>query len=553
MPSFVKQLDLKFILSVFCIFFVFSSSPYLYGHLSTPAAQKFVGQVGWDVAGSYMYFMWERQAVEGSVLLQNRLTPEEHEPFYFNPEWLLLGRMVKYTGLPLTAAFHLERFLTVLFAFTILYYLLTCFFEHEYERRVVFLWIVLTSGFGWIFWLIAHIGGISWNIRVWDVEGVNLFGYLINKPHVIRSLAMICLSYALLLKGEGSGRKVYFVLAGLTILVQGFIRPYDLPTAFLLLAFFPILLLLREGRSSTNARVNNYLLAALTAAPIYLYYVALHRLSVLKDSFKAVDFPAFTPLELIIWLGVPFILMIAAFDGIESWRKWSASKLFLYLWYAVVLILIYAYPIVPWGMESAGLCYIVAPILAGMFLLQKVAPRFLETRFFQWISRSFHVTRSGLAALACAPVILASVPSNVVLTAKLFQNLAQHSRPYYIPKDVADAFRWLDLHADQASLVLSHPGNGYHLPVDAGVRAFVGHGHFTINYQQKVEQMLYFYNGAASDLYRRELLKKYGIDYVFFSDLEKTAGAFDPAAAPYLTKVYANATTAVYKVVTDRL
>lgn len=552
MRSLVRVLDLKFVLLFFLIFFCLSCGPYLYGYISAPPGKKFVGLVGWDVAGSYMYLMWERQAAEGHVLLENRLTPEKHAPFYFNLEWLLLGRMIKYTGLSMIASFHLERFLTLLAAFAILYYLLTCFFDHRRERRLVFLWIISTSGLGWVFWLLQDLGGLSWNIRVWDIEGVNLFGYLINKPHVIRSLAMICLSYALLLKGEQSHRRVYFILAGLSILAQGFIRPYDLPTAFLLLILFPTLICIREGRFS-QARCLNYFLAALTAAPIYLYYIVLHRLSVLKDSFRAVDFPAFTPLELVTWLGIPLLLLAAGFDGLKRWRNWSLSELFLYLWYAVVLGLIYAYPIIPWGMESAGLCYIAAPIVAGIFLFRDVLPRVVATTPWQWISSRFHVTGSGLAALAFVPVILLSLPSNVVLTARLFHTLAEHSRPYYIPTGVADAFQWLEQHAQPRDLVLSHPGNGYHLPADAGVRAFVGHGHFTINYQQKVEQMLYFYNAAASEAFRKELLKKYGIDYVFFGDLERATGAFDPLTAPYLSPVYANATAAIYKVVVDRL
>jgi hypothetical protein len=550
--SLVRDLDFKFVLLSFLIFFCLSCGPYLYGYISAPPGKKFVGLVGWDVAGSYMYFMWERQTAEGDFLLENRLTPEKHAPFYFNLEWLLLGRMIKYTGLSMIAGFHLERFLTMLAAFAILYYLLTCFFDHRRERRLVFLWIISTSGLGWIFWLLQDLGGLSWSIRVWDIEGVNLFGYLINKPHVIRSLAMICLSYALLLKGEQTQRRVYFILAGLSILVQGFIRPYDLPTAFLLLVLFPTLICIREGRFS-KARFLNYFLAALTAAPIYFYYILLHLLSVLKDSFRAVDFPAFTPLELVTWLGIPLLLMVASFDGLRRWRNWSVSELFLYLWYAIVLGLIYAYPIIPWGMESAGLCYIAAPIVAGIFLFRDVIPRVVATTPWQGISSRFHVTGSGLAALAFVPVIVLSLPSNVVLTARLFHTLANHSRPYYIPTDVADAFQWLEHHAQPRDLVLSHPGNGYHLPADAGVRAFVGHGHFTINYQQKVEQMLYFYNAAASEPFRKELLKKYGIDYVFFGDLERATGAFDPLTAPYLSQVYANATAAIYKVVADRL
>lgn len=547
-----KRLDLTFIGSVFVIFFVFSSVPYLYGYLSCPADKKFVGLVGWDVAGSYMYRMWQRQAAEGAVLLENRLTPERHAPFYFNLEWLLLGRLLKFSGLSSSAAFQLERGLTLLAAFAAVYYLLTCFFADLTQRRLVFLWILLTSGFGWVFWLLEQVAGLSWQVRAWDLEGVNFFGYLLNKPHVIRSLALLCLAYALLLKGEQSGRRLYFGLAGGTILLQGFIRPYDLPTAALLLLLFPALLCLREGRRN-YARVGNYLLAALAAAPIYIYYLVLQRRSVLKESFQAVDFPAFTPLELVVWLGLPLLLMVVAWDGLRSWRKCTPATLFLALWYLLTLALIYAYPLIPWGMESAGLCYIMAPIAAAGFLLREVLPRVAADGPGQRPAHRFAVTRAGLTVPVFVSLILLSLPSNLVLTGKLFVTLARHSRPYYLPTGVAAAFAWLERHAGPEQLVLSHPGNGYHLPVDAGVRAFVGHGHFTINYQQKVEQMLAFYNAATADAERRALLTSYAVDYVLFTDLERAAGTFDPAAAPYLTRVYDNAAAAVYRVLRERL
>ncbi len=118
-----------FLLSTAFVLICLSSLPYLYAHLSCPADKQFVGLIGWDVPGTYMYFMWQKQAQEGHILFEDRLTPEQHEPFYFNLEWLLLGRLARYSGLSMIAAFQLERCLTIVMACITLYYFVCCFYN----------------------------------------------------------------------------------------------------------------------------------------------------------------------------------------------------------------------------------------------------------------------------------------------------------------------------------------------------------------------------------------------------------------------------------------
>lgn len=538
--------EVRFIVLAALVFCSLSFSPYLYGYLSCPRDQKFVGLVGWDVPGTYMYFMWEKQAEKGQILFEDRLTPERHDPFYFNLEWLLLGRALGISHLSLVAGFQVERCLTILVSFFIIYFFVGTFFKDNAARRGVFLWIILTSGFGWIFWVVKEIGGYSWAIRIWDIEGVNLFGYLINKPHVIRSLALICLSYTFLIKGEEKNNIVYFLLAGITIAIQGFIRPYDLPTAFLLLAIFPVLVSVREG-SVVRSRTRNYLTSFVIALPILIYYLFL-RSFILEDVFKGVSFEAFTPLEMIIWIGLPAVLAFYSYDGLKNWRHWNDSKMFLYVWTFIVFTLIYAYPIIPWGMESAGLCYIIAPILAGYVLFDNLIPALMGTGWGGIISARFNLTRRKWSVWVTMVVILLCVPSNIVLLGKMFETLSAHTRPYYIPVEVAEGFSWLNAHGSSEDVVLSDMGNGFHLPVDASVKAFIGHGHFTVDFAGKSNLLHRFFSDKESDAFRKELLEHYDVKYVFYSDLERRLGSFNPSTASYLQPAYRNSLVTIYKV-----
>jgi len=109
--------------------------------------------VSWDVPGAYMYFMWERQGLEGRTPFQDRLTPDKHEPFYCNLEWLLLGRVLRYSNLSIISAFQVERCLTILAGLVMLYYFVGSFFSDVIERGCVFLWILFTFCLGRVFQL----------------------------------------------------------------------------------------------------------------------------------------------------------------------------------------------------------------------------------------------------------------------------------------------------------------------------------------------------------------------------------------------------------------
>jgi len=543
--------QLLFFSAVALIFLIVSSVPYLYGYLSCPQDKEYMGLAGRDVPGAYMYFMWQAQASQGTILLTNRLTPEKHSAFYFNPEWLLLGRVQGVVGLSLAESFQLERCLTIVLAFCILYYFLSNFFPEIGQRQWVFLWVIFTSGLGWIFWSIGQQPGHTWSVRLWDIEGINLFGYLINKPHFIRSLSLVCLSYAFLLRGEQSGHRIYFLLSGITIAVQGLVRPYDLPTAFLLLTLFPLILCAQEGRFSLH-RTINYAIAALAALPVGCYYLYLSKNSVLGQIFKGVDLPALTPLELVIWLGAPFLLAAAAYDGIRNFRKWSPPLTFLYLWGFIVGSLIYAYPIIPWGMESAGLCYIMAPILAGLFLFNYMPPLFSRIQlwrpakvFLPWLGKRQVATIGLLAVFIC-------LPSNFVLMHRMIQDLSDHSYPYYLPKEVTAAFNWLAENTSSSDIVVSSPEYGFFLPALAGVTCFVGHRDFTIDYDNKCELSSGFFDPSGDIRSRTELLKKYDVRYVLCVGTECDF-AERKNSGPFLEPVFANPTATIFRVEREKL
>ena len=546
MKSEADRLDIKFIFLITALCLTISSIPYLYGYLSTPADKVYTGLVGRDVPGSYMYFMWEVQSQEGYNLFENRLTPERHERFYFNLEWWLLGRFLRYSGLSVIAGFHIERCLTIFLAVLILYYFISCFFETTFERRCVLLLIFFTTGAGWLLWIISHWTGASMNIRLWDIEGINLFGSLINKPHFIRSIAFVCLTYALLLKGEEKDKTSYFFLAGLSVIVQGAIRPYNLPTDFLLFALFPSLISIKEEKISKR-RMKNYLVLILTSLPIIIYYLYLRYFTILKDVWSGVSLRPLTPLEFVIWLGVPLVLALLGFDGFKDLKHKENPQIFLYLWGICLFVLIYAYPFIPWGMEAAGLCYILAPIMAGRTIFRQCVPALMKSKTGK------RMTRGKVVIVTIAITILISLPSNLILFRNTIKDLSLHCRPYYLQNDVVNAFEWLRQNARHKDIVLSAAGNGFYLPTLSRVKAFCAHYNFTIDCAEKNELVSRFFDLKENHDFRKKLLQDYEVAYIFYSDVEQGMGKFDPKDAPFLQAVHENPLVIIFEVKRDRL
>ena len=535
-----KRSDLGFIFLVTIVLLGLTAIPYLYGYISTPEGSVYTGLAGRDVPGTYMYFMWEVQSRDGYHLFQDRFTPENHERFYFNAEWWLLGKLLRYSGLPVIAGFHVERCFTSFFAVLFLYYFLTCFFERRFERRCVLLLILFATGLGWLFWLIGQWTGSPIGIKIWDIEGINLFGSLINKPHFVRSIAFVCLGYAFLLKGEEKDKTLYFFLAGLCVVIHGIIRPYNLPIAFLLFSLVPAVIFIKEGRISRR-KVKNYSVLILTSLPIVAYYLHLRYFSIFKDVWRGVELSPLSPLEFAVWLGVPFFIALVGFDGFRDLRNRNIPDIFLNLWALCLLAMIYSYPFIPWGMEGAGTCYILAPILAGKTIFQKWTPGLKDTK-------ADKKRRVRLEMFLIAIVMILSLPSGGILFSNMITELSKHSRPYYLSQNLDNAFSWLKHNADDEDIVLCGAPNGYYLPTRANVRAFTAHYNFTIDFEEKNNLVWRFFSKEEKNDFRRKLLQEFDVDYVLYSSVERHIGAMDPKSLPFLKVVYQSGNVVVFEV-----
>ncbi|MGA7874782.1 MAG: hypothetical protein WCA08_03895, partial [Desulfoferrobacter sp.] len=74
-----------------------------------------------------------------------------------------------------------------------------------------------------------------------------------------------------------------------------------------------------------------------------------------------------------------------------------------------------------------------------------------------------------------------------------------------------------------------------------------------IHYSEKVAMLDKFFEDGESEAYRRQLLKEYGITYLFYGDIERRIGSFNPYKTDYLKPVYSNSLVTIFQVDTKKL
>jgi hypothetical protein len=199
----------------------------------------------------------------------------------------------------------------------------------------------------------------------------------------------------------------------------------------------------------------------------------------------------------------------------------------LIAWVAAVPFLVY----IPFNLQRRLVMGVQLPlsILAatGLYLLVQGKPKLWR--------------RSSLALIFFASL------TNIFLLVGSVASVTGREAPIFHPVTQVEAINWLARQA-KGEVVMAVYQTGNVLPAYANVRAFVGHGPETINSDEKREEARRFFSGATSDVWRRELLQKFNIRYVYYGPNEKAAGDFSPQNAPYLEELYRNEEVQIFGV-----
>jgi hypothetical protein len=558
--SLISKNEYRFVLIVGIIALAIASIPYILGAALATEGRVFGGFV-YAVEDTYSYLAKMRQGAEGAWLFHIAYTSEPHMGTLFFPFHLLLGKIA--TLLPgddltvqMARVYHVARWVFGLGLLLTVYRFLAAFTERVAVRRVAWLMVTFGGGLGW---LIVALGQSDWlGFPPLDFILPEGFTFLVLYafPHIALGRTLLLWGILFLLRAwnvepEISNRSTecsrrlksqisrsrWGALTGLLWLLMGLIVPFYVPVAWAVMGAAWLVLCVRRRRvmwqeawlaaipAFVSAPVVGYSLWVFNSDPVYEVW----------SSQNLILSPH--PLHYLAAYGVP--LLLAAFAVQEAWR--SEKPVWLALaWVVVVPFLVY----LPFNLQRRLVEGVQVPLslLAALGLVQ------ISNLKSQTASGKLQMA-SGRQWLIVSVMLVALSLTNVMLVAGNALVLRWRSAPIYRDGAEIAALDWLSERIDADDVVLSSYETGNYLPARARARVFVGHGPETVRFAEKKALMTRFFDAAAGDAWRQELLGDHGIDYVFWGPAERQAGDFDPGVAFYLRAVYDADGYAIFEVI----
>ncbi len=530
---------------VICIIGTF---PYLYGYYIAGEDRVFMGMVGRGTHASYGYIMFQRQAMEGKTWQRNQCTPENLPNRYFNIEWWLMGRLARWSGLTLIQIHHIDRIISVfLLTFTV-YYFLCVVLGSLYQRIFAFLLIVYGSGLGWIIWLVNFLLNTHYPYT-WDIQGVQVFGYMINKPHFIRGFVFGTLMFAYLIRGYQTGKFVYFILSGLAGLIHLIIRPHYAPETFIIYLLLPAIYCWTTHKLDKKLYLYSVIALAIHI-PAFIYYAWLDMVDPLGIKMWTIKYeflakPGFL-IEYIIGIGWTFLCCVIFLPYLLKQAKTSISVLMLLFWIFVTWFVCNLYPFWKLGQE------------AGFHVFYVASPALAIGGTWNWIQEKVNInekfaffTKKWVIISVCCMLFIVSIPTTAYVYINMFTSI-KNGHPiwtYTISKDTYDALRWLNENTPEDSIVLATHRTSQFIFAETHCKTVTGNQTLTINFSQKNAEVERFFAEVDCDIFQRYLLNKYNVDYVLFGPYAKQlSGNIIPSALRDCELVFRKGDTEIYHV-----
>ncbi len=540
----VPAAEWRFVMGVTLAVLLITSLPYAYAYLSAPPDRQFMG-IMLDVPDHAQYFSWMRELGQ-SHLAANKLTPEPNRPAFFNLLWWMLGRIGRVMGVGFAPMYHLLRVAAASAFLWAAYRICAWYFPDRFRRRVAFLTLTLTSGFGWILVVLKYTvtNGVLLRPMAVYIAEANTFLGILGYPHFVAA-AVYVLVFDLLLRGEAKASLGHAVVAGLVAQFLGWQHAYDLVSVYAVLLAYALLRSIRDRRLPRYLISSGLIIGGLSVWPALYSMWLTHSNPIWREVLSQFDNAGVfspPPFDLVILLGPAFLLALFALVRRRPWRLASQSHgdVFLIGWFLSYFGLIYL-P-VDFQVHLLNGWQVPIALMATKGLCEDVIPWTSQTRKLS--GRSADRLRRAVPAVFLALI----VPTNVYLLAWRFYDLSRYEYPFYVSTQDARAFQWLETNAEAEDVVLSSLTIGQYLPAWTGTNAFLAHWAQTLDFFSKRAAVELFYAGDTTDDERRLLLARYGVDFVYMGRPERALGSFNPANASYLSLAYETPEVQIYSV-----
>lgn len=504
-----------------------ASLPYVVAWLLTPGGYGYT----WVLSSAFdvfSYYAKIQQSASGAWLLTLPYTSEPHSAAFLYPQYVLLGKLGALTGLPNAALYHLLRIGAGAALLAAGYLFIATVATQQPVRRAA----LLFTGLG---------GGLSWFTSLFGVIGIdttvpesNTFHTLLVNPHfalaTAASLMVINLALWAGFRLSGRGAAASSVLAAAAVAMQ----PFFVPLAAGVGVTWTLLTVLRDG--VRRPRVDVRLLAPVVTAMgvAGLMWLQLQGDPILARWTAQNQTPSPSPLHLLAGYGL--LAPLALVGGIQAWRAPEAA-----------------------GLDRRAALVALAWVIAVPVLF------YLPTQFQRRLTEGAHIPMSVLAAVGlwwlaqrlgtgAWPWLRLGAAATLItgtlwMTALMVGGAVSLRIPFFLPQDDLAALAWFHQNATPGEIVLASPTMGNVIPGYAPVRAYWGHAFETVDAETKLGPVIRFFNAAAVERERCQLLADGSITYVYEGAVERRdlAGA-SLSGQPGLSVAFQLGGATVYRV-----
>jgi len=545
--------------------------PYLLGAALSSETRVFGGFV-LGVEDGYSYLAKMGEGARGAWLFHIVYTSEPHQSALFFLFHILLGKVAALAaGLghwPLTetmvVVYHAARVLFGGLLLLTVYRFIALFTASRAIRRLAFLIVAFSGGFGWLLLLLGQPNWLgSSPVDLLLPEGFT-FLVLYGFPHIALGRTLLLAGFILLwntwpptppLPRSQKARAWEGVGAGLCWLAMGLIVPFYVAVAWAVAGAAWLAVTLhrrtmwppssspREQGESQDETLRTAA-ACLIASPVVIYSLIIFTVNPVMRVWSAQNL-ILSPHPLHYVVGYALVGLLAVFGAVYVLRRRDARSMTLRLvaWAVVVPPLLY----LPFNLQRRLIegWQIPLAILAALGLARFVLPAWRRTRLVRWLIRFPRYSVRGLRQWAITLILLAMVPTNILLMGSGTLAVIARAAPIFRDGGEVKALDWLAARATYDDVVLSSYSAGNYIPARVGTRVYIGLGTETVHVEDKRAAVTQFFAASTSDEWRTQFLRQERITYVFATPEDK----FSPGSAHSLLPIYQAGGYTVYKVI----
>ena len=503
--------------------------PYLLGFFAQGEAWRFSGFVfGVEDGNSYIAKMLS--GAEGAWLFRTPYTTMPQRGVLAFIPYILLGKLAQGEALheQLVGLFHLFRSVAIFFEVWAVYRFGALFLREGRWRRWATVLATVGGGLGWA---LVAIGQESWlGSLPLDLHSPESFGFLAiyGLPHLVLARALLLTGLVYYLESPADPRKGW--MAGFVWLGLGLVQPLTVATGYGVVAVHVVIVVLRSSRSGKTAAIKPWLGSAARTVTISAPMVIYNAVAFATDPYLrawTVQNQILSPAPPHYLIAYGIVLVPAVLGGLKVLRSGEPRD-----WLPV-----------GWVLALPALAY---------------APVNLQRRLPDGVWLALAV----LAAIGCrgwargakgrrflAPtLLLASLPSTLILLAGGVRASLQPGEPVFIPRGAEAAFEWLRGHGQEGDSVVAAFETGNVLPAWAPMRVVIGHGPETPRLNELMLEVEQFFQLAAGDAYRQGFIAENGIDFLFLGPYETALGDWRPSSGSFFERVYQEDGYSIYEV-----